>query len=314
MGTIRSAPLSEDLYATVAAETVQRRQSIEVRGRARAEYQAAFRFVNSRPRNALSHSIRPAQSTRPVRDAWILELDLRRRLADDEGALTLCTEGSARFPGFLTPEEYQARHSQAAKVADALADAHEALKRGDDRRVIEICTPIVADDADHLDATVLLAFANQRLGRLPQALQLYRRLTTLQPDAPTWREWVANVEQRLGDAAVPSAKPVAKLFEELPPDAKSTAGLFRPPNRAAEAVDPGDRQRILAGTLEESAALFGCFVDRGGVERGRVSTARAEIMVADRQVRTCADLYIDVRRTWYGVARWGADARADSSY
>lgn len=230
--------IPEESHATIVAEARARRGAIETEGRYKAEISAARRLVVSDPGAAAGWAGR-ARLTDPGRqEAWALELDLRRRLLDDEQALTLCAEAAERFPDFpVRPDDLRREIEGRAARGDEVARARAALQRGEDAEVISVCTAILDGQPDHYDATVLLAFASQRLGRLDEALRLYQRLLNLEPENPAWREWVRNVAGRLAARpGVPTLDPVAPTRAGTAPAAKAPAPTPAPAPRISWSV------------------------------------------------------------------------------
>jgi hypothetical protein len=229
--------ITAESYATVVGETDARRAAIENRGSALACLKAARRLAPENPARAAELAVRARQAEPSRREAWETELDLRLRLRDDDAARSLAAEAASRFADFPTAEEIARRiEAREALPDDLIASAREALNRGDDDRVVALCTAQLAIQPDHFDATVLLAFACQRLERLDEALGHYRRLRALQPSVAAWGRWVENVSNRLEArqatvqkpfAAPPELVPVAPPSPERPKFAwKEVAGEF----------------------------------------------------------------------------------------
>jgi len=188
--------VAEEAHATIVREAHASRAVIETNGRYLAEREQAHRLKPTDLRAAVAWAGR-ARRTDPSREpAWALEVEMLHSLGDHAGALAVCEEAAGRLPDFALRAE-ELRSESAARAADPLLTAREAVVRGDDAAVIDLCTVRLADTPDDFDATVLLAFALQRVGRLDEALALYRRLSTLQPENATWRQWSQSVEQRL---------------------------------------------------------------------------------------------------------------------
>jgi tetratricopeptide (TPR) repeat protein len=223
--------IGEEAHATVVAEARARREGVERRGRWLAQMEAARRLKPHDPRAAVAWAERARASDPSRQEAWWLALDLRRRLGDHAEALALCEEAVGRFPAFAATldelrGEAAARAARAAAAAapadDTLTRAREALNRGDNDRVITLCDERLRGQPGDFDATVLLAFARQRLGQLDEALSLYRQLRELQPDNPVWGQWVTEIGRRV--AARPG-KPLAFIPKVPEPIAVSKPGL-----------------------------------------------------------------------------------------
>ncbi|WP_074317585.1 tetratricopeptide repeat protein [Singulisphaera sp. GP187] len=121
-------------------------------------------------------------------------------------------KGVEPLPVIPLAEEAKAER---AVEAETLEPARLAVKRGDDRRVIEVCGPWLERYPDHPEALVLLAFSLRRVGRLAEALALYRRLSLLNPQNEVWSQWVRDIEKRL--PAVPQARsPEVRTVEREP--------------------------------------------------------------------------------------------------
>lgn len=120
---------------------------------------------------------------------------------------------------------------EVAAVEETLEPVQAALKRGDDRTVIALCGPWLERHPDHPEAMVLLAFSLRRVGRLDEALGLYRRLSLLQPQNEVWAQWVRALEERL--PAAPHGLLPAKVRLEPEQVLESTKERVEPEDEPA---------------------------------------------------------------------------------
>lgn len=212
----RRGLVEESAYATLSAETAARREAVEHRALARAELDQARRVRASDPVTAARWADQARGHDPDLHNAWELAVSSYRKARDYDRAEAVSTEAVARFPDFpIRPEEL--RREREARSAlpgqgfaiDPLTAAREAFERGDDATVVSLCSDRLADQPDHLDAMVLLAFVKQKLGENAEALRLYQRLQELQPENTTWGRWVATVTGRLPSGIRPAIGPAA---------------------------------------------------------------------------------------------------------
>ncbi len=194
--------IAGEAFVTIASEARIRSDNLERKAISHAAFERATRLRYKDERSALALARRSIQVDPTRRAAWSLALDLSRRLRDEDLALLLCENANAPFSGFEISvdqlrEEFEERKVKIDPNAFPLEEIREALRRGDDARVIAACAARLGVEPNHFDASVLLAFALQRKGDLEPALERYRRLEVFQPENATWGEWVRALENRL---------------------------------------------------------------------------------------------------------------------
>lgn len=240
--------ISAEAYATVVSETQTRRAEIERAGRFQAAMEAARSLVATNPSQALVW-VNRAREFEPGRlEGWSTAIDLLRRLRRDDEAQALAAKAGERFPELeaqpVEPRSARATSeipladeakSERATAVETLEPAQEAVKQGDDRTVIALCGTWLERHPDHPEAMVLLAFSLRRVGRLEEALALYRRLSLLHPQNEVWPQWVREIEKRLPAAPpvrLPQERTVERAAEPDPEPARpafswsSVAGEF----------------------------------------------------------------------------------------
>lgn len=218
---------------TIACETQARRDAIERRGRLETAMQSARNLAASNPDAALRWVAEACALDPQNAAAWTLAISLNRRLQHDREAIAAAEQACSHIADFpITPVILRDEFATRDSAANRLVEAQAALQRGDDATVVRHCEAILADQPDHFDALVLLAFVAQKSERLEQARTLYQRLIAAQPDRPVWRQWLENVERRIAQraASVPPAQPTPPPFE-----APAVAFL---PDRAPEPAPP----------------------------------------------------------------------------
>ncbi|MFI5459899.1 MAG: tetratricopeptide repeat protein [Isosphaerales bacterium] len=234
-------------YATVVAESQARRQAIEHAGRYAAALGKAHTLAKGQPKDALAWAER-AREIDPARvEAWKLVTALNWILEEDEEAIGRCGEAAERFPQFQgelerlqgerkkRAEERRRkaeRASQERDIEDWLPQARLAMEGRRDAEAISVCRRILAVRPDHIDALVVMAYAQQRIGQLDEALERYKALERLQPSNTTWAQWVRRVQLRRGVERLTGTSPEPAAAQDLgrDPPARSRGGeLAEPP-------------------------------------------------------------------------------------
>lgn len=203
--------ISSESYTTVESETQARRAEIERGGRIRTAVARAQRLAVHDPVQTLAWANRVRAMDQGRLEGWSLAIDALHRLRRDDEAITLASEGVDRFPALeakladlrRTREGREAAPHTAVADEETLTLARAAVKVGDDATVIALCTPWLERHPDHPEALVMLAFALRRVGRIDEALTLYRRLTVLQPLNRVWPQWIRTLEGQQDHSPAP---------------------------------------------------------------------------------------------------------------
>jgi tetratricopeptide (TPR) repeat protein len=241
--------IGPESYATVVAESRDRREAIERRGGSQAAAVRARSMAKNAPRDALAWAERALELDPSRAEVWELVVDLSWSLEQDEQAIARCTEAVGRFPKFqarldrlrseqVPRAEARRRRAEEAQqerdVAAWLAQARIALKDHQDAESIVLCQQVLAVRPDHIGALSTAAYAYQRLGQLDGAVDLYEALAGLQPSNPIWSQWVRNLRLRMG---------VQRLTGMSPETAGSVdaTGLVTSDTIGSEVVEPPPR-------------------------------------------------------------------------
>jgi hypothetical protein len=232
--------ISEDSFETVRAETRDRKEAIDRGGRYKAELAKARQYGVYDPRMALQRA-ELARSTDPTKpEAWLLAIELCFRLREDARGADLCDEAARQSLNLSIRSDYLARarrvrETSGSPIGHALAQARLALEAGDDEAVLSLCTPVLAEQPENVDALAFCAFALKRQERTAEALALYRKLQQAEPDNEAWTKWVHNLEAKggLSDTAKPPMAPATDLTRTLTEVATSQSPSSPPAPRSA---------------------------------------------------------------------------------
>ncbi len=214
--------IAQHAYLTILAETIERREAIERTAIYREAMCRALRLKITVPTAAVHYADKARAADPSRRDAWELSVELYRKIKESEKAIALSEEAVARFADFpVKPDMIRAEIATAAEVEGILTQARDALQSNDDERAVSLTDQILRDQPGQFDATVVQAFAKQRMNDLTGAISLYRSLSRVDPTNSVWKKWVADLERRF--AASPVREPLSKTtaakpagFDELP--------------------------------------------------------------------------------------------------
>jgi tetratricopeptide (TPR) repeat protein len=203
--------ITSESLAAIEADGRQRREAIERHGRYMAAMSQARSLVQRKQREALNWAQR-AREIDPARpEPCEMAVDLLWTMERDEEAIALCAEVAGIFPhlgrkhdALVTQlasraESRREKAEQARRgreVSDRLAEAKMAVGDRRDEEAIALCREVLAASPDRLEALQMAAYASQRLGRIDEALELYKSLASLQPTNSVWPEWARNLQIR----------------------------------------------------------------------------------------------------------------------
>ncbi|MFO0907289.1 MAG: hypothetical protein U0794_02825 [Isosphaeraceae bacterium] len=194
--------LSDDALATALRELDERRDRVETRLRTQDALDRARTQRLYHPLHALE-TAESARSLDPDRlETWELVHEILTQLGARDRDQQLRAEWATRFPGrpWLDQAVAQAQADASVlpgSVEEALRQVRQALQNGDDDQAIRLCKAYLAEHPEATDLLVHLAFAHRRRGDIAEALTLYERLTTLQPEVAVWKQWLDHLRARL---------------------------------------------------------------------------------------------------------------------
>jgi tetratricopeptide (TPR) repeat protein len=195
-------------YEAIAEDGRLRSEAIKRHGRYKAAMSQARALAKRRPGEALSWAEQAREVDPEQAVAWAVSIDLLWEAARDDEAIALGTEAAGRFPHLgrklealrsQVGERAEARRVKAEREqrdreqAERLSAARLAVREQRDDEAVALCREVLAESPDRVDALTMAAYASQRLGRLDEALELYRYLARLQPSNAKWSEWVRNL-------------------------------------------------------------------------------------------------------------------------